>query len=63
MQDNTIYGWTLRSFKGLGKGHDLATLQEATKNAHDLAPSFKTRFQPRDSHTMKDKDKDKKPFY
>ena len=38
------------------KGHDLATLHEAAKKAHDLAPSsFRSRFQHRDSHIKKDK--------
>ena len=46
------------------KGHDLATLQEATKKACDLTPySFKRIFQSKDSHMKKDKDKDKKHFY
>ena len=42
--------------RGWVKGHDPTTLQEATKKAHDLAPSsFRSRFQHRDSHMKKDK--------
>ena len=52
---NPLRGWV--------KGHDLATLQEATKKAHDLAPSFRSRFQHRDSYMKKDKEKDKKSFH
>ena len=48
---NPLRGWV--------KGHDPATLQEATKKALDLAPSsFRSRFQHRDSYMKKDKEKD-----
>ena len=50
--------------RGWVKGHDLATLQEATKKACDLAPSsFRNIFQHRDSYMKKDKEKDKKSFH
>ena len=49
--------------RGWVKGHDPATLQEATKKACDLEPSsFRSRFQHRDSYMKKDKD-DKKSFH
>ena len=44
---------------GWVKGHDPATLQEATKKACDLAPSsFRSIFQHRDSYMKRDKKKD-----
>ena len=45
--------------RGWVKGHDPTTLQEATKKACDLTPSFRSRFQLRDSHVKKDKEKEK----
>ena len=50
--------------RGWVKGHDLATLQEATKKVHDLEPSsFRSRFQHRDSYMKKVKEKEKKSFH
>ena len=52
----------LEFLRGLVKGHDIATLQEATKKACDLAPSsFRSRFYHKDSYMKKDKEKEKKP--
>ena len=52
---NPLRGWV--------KGHDPAKLQEATKKARDLVPSFfRSRFQHRDSYMERDKEKDKKYF-
>ena len=51
-----LWGWV--------KGHDPATLQEATKKALDLAPSsFRSKFQHKDSYMKKNKEKDKRPFH
>ena len=54
----------LEPLQGWVKGHDPATLQEATKKARDLDPSsFRSRFEHKDSYMKREKEKDKKPCH
>ena len=50
--------------RGWVKGHDPVTLREATKKAHDLAPSsLRRKFQHKNSNMKRDKEKEKKPVH